>query len=109
MKLVPAAGFEPARPLGLGILSPLCLPFHHAGTLAGSVKAWSLAWQARDWRPPERKAPALRGGARAQRRCHPAGVAGCGEGQAATVEKVLATLAIWPLAEAMAAARASGP
>lgn len=31
-KLVPAAGFEPARPFGLRILSPLCLPFHHAGT-----------------------------------------------------------------------------
>ena len=29
--LVPAAGLEPARPFGLGILSPLCLPFHHAG------------------------------------------------------------------------------
>ena len=29
--LVPAAGLEPARPSGLGILSPLCLPFHHAG------------------------------------------------------------------------------
>ena len=29
--LVPAAGFEPARPRGQGILSPLCLPFHHAG------------------------------------------------------------------------------
>ena len=108
--MVPAAGFEPARPLGLGILSPLCLPFHHAGTLGGSVKAWSLAWQARDWQPLKRKAPALRGGgARARGRGHPAGGAGCGEGQAATVEKVLATLAIWVLAEAMAAARASGP
>jgi site-specific DNA recombinase len=29
--MVPAAGFEPARPCGRGILSPLCLPFHHAG------------------------------------------------------------------------------
>ena len=29
--LVPADGFEPSRPFGLGILSPLCLPFHHAG------------------------------------------------------------------------------
>ena len=30
--VVPAAGLEPARPLSLRILSPLCLPFHHAGT-----------------------------------------------------------------------------
>ena len=29
--MVPAAGLEPARPLSLRILSPLCLPFHHAG------------------------------------------------------------------------------
>ena len=29
--LVPAAGLEPARPCGQGILSPQCLPFHHAG------------------------------------------------------------------------------
>ncbi len=28
---VPGAGLEPARPRGLGILSPLCLPFHHPG------------------------------------------------------------------------------
>ena len=30
-ELVPAAGLEPARLLGRGILSPLCLPFHHTG------------------------------------------------------------------------------
>ena len=30
-EVVPAAGFEPARPCGLEILSLLCLPFHHAG------------------------------------------------------------------------------
>ncbi len=30
--VVPAAGLEPARHFCLGILSPLCLPFHHAGT-----------------------------------------------------------------------------
>ena len=30
-ELVPRAGLEPARPFGLGILSPLCLPFHHRG------------------------------------------------------------------------------
>ena len=29
--MVPAAGLEPARPCSRGILSPLCLPFHHAG------------------------------------------------------------------------------
>ena len=29
--MVPRAGLEPARPFGLGILSPLCLPFHHRG------------------------------------------------------------------------------
>ena len=28
---IPRAGVEPARPCGLGILSPLCLPFHHPG------------------------------------------------------------------------------
>jgi hypothetical protein len=31
--VVPGAGVEPARPFGLGILSPLCLPFHHPGIL----------------------------------------------------------------------------
>ena len=30
-ELVPVAGLEPARLLGRGILSPLCLPFHHTG------------------------------------------------------------------------------
>ena len=30
--VVPAAGLEPARPFGLRILSPVCLPFHQAGT-----------------------------------------------------------------------------
>lgn len=30
--LVRAAGFEPARPFGPGILSAMCLPFHHART-----------------------------------------------------------------------------
>lgn len=29
--LVPGAGVEPARPFGQGILSPVCLPFHHPG------------------------------------------------------------------------------
>ena len=29
--LVPVAGLEPARLLRRGILSPLCLPFHHTG------------------------------------------------------------------------------
>ena len=28
--MVRAAGFEPARPFGPGILSAMCLPFHHA-------------------------------------------------------------------------------
>ena len=36
--VVPAAGLEPARPLSLRILSPLCLPFHHAGTAANIGK-----------------------------------------------------------------------
>ncbi len=31
-KLVPRAGFEPARLYRQGILSPSCLPFHHRGT-----------------------------------------------------------------------------
>jgi hypothetical protein len=31
-RMVPPAGFEPARPvIGQGILSPSCLPFHHGG------------------------------------------------------------------------------
>ena len=29
--VVPGAGIEPTRPCGQGILSPLCLPFHHPG------------------------------------------------------------------------------
>ncbi len=29
--MVPGVGLEPTRPFGLGILSPLCLPFHHPG------------------------------------------------------------------------------
>lgn len=32
LSLVPGEGFEPSRPWGWGILSPLCLPFHHPGT-----------------------------------------------------------------------------
>ena len=32
--MVPPAGFEPALPCEKGILSPLCLPFHHGGNLA---------------------------------------------------------------------------
>ena len=38
--VVPRAGLEPARPFGLGILSPLCLPFHHRGNyvFAGVLK-----------------------------------------------------------------------
>ena len=38
--MVPRAGLEPARPFGLGILSPLCLPFHHRGNyvFAGVLK-----------------------------------------------------------------------
>lgn len=31
LKLVPRAGFEPARPFGQRILSPLRLPFRHPG------------------------------------------------------------------------------
>ena len=31
LTVVPVAGVEPARLLGRGILSPLCLPFHHTG------------------------------------------------------------------------------
>ncbi len=33
--LVPGAGVEPALPCGKGILSPLCLPFHHPGLKDG--------------------------------------------------------------------------
>ena len=45
---MPGAGFEPARGCPQGILSPLCLPFHHPGkcfriyAVAGSsVSLWS--------------------------------------------------------------------
>ena len=31
--MVPETGFEPVRSQELGILSPLCLPFHHSGHL----------------------------------------------------------------------------
>ena len=34
---MPVTGLEPARPRGQGILSPLCLPFHHTGT---ALKVW---------------------------------------------------------------------
>lgn len=37
IKVVPVAGFEPARLLQRGILSPICLPFHHTGTLAAII------------------------------------------------------------------------
>ena len=30
-------GLEPTRPNGQGILSPLCLPFHHISILVGVV------------------------------------------------------------------------
>ena len=52
--MVPRAGLEPARPFGLGILSPLCLPFHHRGIafLLGVLRvtprfrrAWIHFWQ----------------------------------------------------------------
>ena len=35
--MVPRAGLEPARSNEQRILSPLCLPFHHLGILAGKV------------------------------------------------------------------------
>ena len=38
ISMVPGAGLEPAQPCGRGILSPLCLPFHHPGVCC--------AWQA---------------------------------------------------------------
>ena len=41
-EVVPAAGFEPARPCGLEILSLLCLPFHHAG-----LRGWTISVQRR--------------------------------------------------------------
>ena len=41
---MPSAGLEPALPRGKGILSPLCLPFHHDGdvVLRGEVAANEL-------------------------------------------------------------------
>lgn len=45
--MVPRAGLEPARPFGLGILSPLCLPFHHRGNyvFAGVLRPSTAATQ----------------------------------------------------------------
>ena len=42
--MVPRAGLEPARPFGLGILSPLCLPFHHRGNyvFAGGLRGYTF-------------------------------------------------------------------
>ena len=37
MSLVPEAGLEPARVYTRGILSPLCLPFHHPGGQSRSI------------------------------------------------------------------------
>lgn len=37
--LVRAAGLEPARPFGPGILSAMCLPFHHARPGQGQLRA----------------------------------------------------------------------
>ena len=37
LTVVPVAGLEPARLLRRGILSPLCLPFHHTGILKYST------------------------------------------------------------------------
>ena len=31
--IVPRVGLEPTQPIGQGILSPSCLPFHHLGDL----------------------------------------------------------------------------
>ena len=41
--MVPVAGLEPARPCGQGILSPLCLPFHHTGQRDGNVQTVTSA------------------------------------------------------------------
>lgn len=38
LEVVPRAGVEPARPFGQGILSPVCLPFHHRGTVGRGAK-----------------------------------------------------------------------
>jgi hypothetical protein len=35
--MVPAAGLEPARAEAPRILSPLCLPFHHAGNVKTNI------------------------------------------------------------------------
>lgn len=40
--MVPAAGLEPARAKAPRILSPLCLPFHHAGEKENSTPYHSL-------------------------------------------------------------------
>ena len=47
--MVPRAGLEPARPFGLGILSPLCLPFHHRGNyvFAGVLRPSTAVTQTR--------------------------------------------------------------
>ena len=43
LTVVPVAGVEPARLLCRGILSPLCLPFHHTGRW----EYFSTEWRAR--------------------------------------------------------------
>ena len=45
--LVPKAGFEPARSCLPGILSPLCLPFHHFGKQVATLSSFGGTTQIR--------------------------------------------------------------
>src|SRR3546814_8983796 len=58
--LVPAAGLEPARPCGLGILSPVCLPVPSSGPAAEGSKTGPLSLCPRAGRVA-RTRPAARG------------------------------------------------
>ncbi len=42
LTVVPVAGVEPARLLCRGILSPLCLPFHHTGGQGYFSTEWAV-------------------------------------------------------------------
>ena len=41
--IVPRVGLEPTQPIGQGILSPSCLPFHHLGDLKKRTAEYAIA------------------------------------------------------------------
>lgn len=54
---MPGAGLEPARPFGQGILSPLCLPFHHPGFARSTVAEAGCSSQDRAEKAARRSLP----------------------------------------------------